>query len=92
MHSGTTPIVILLLEEWVGGAKHEMFFGTFQFVRDRGQSLEDTPVLAVIHIIPSMKRRIMASPIWVPVLLLVALWVRFRLGSLGFHGGAPEQS
>jgi len=24
---------------------------------------------------------IMASPIWVPVLLLVALWVRFRLGS-----------
>ena len=23
----------------------------------------------------------MASPIWVPVLLLVALWVRFRLGS-----------
>ena len=24
---------------------------------------------------------VMASPIWVPVLLLVALWVRFRLGS-----------
>ena len=54
MRSGTTPIVIhptrILLEEWVGGAKlDEMFFGTFQFVRDRGQSLEDTSlVLAVM--------------------------------------------
>ena len=38
---------------------------------------------------------IMASPpVWVPVLLLVALWVRFRLGSPVFshHAGAPRAS
>ena len=43
--------------------------------------------LRQIYYSASMKRIfdlslvIMASPIWVPVLLLVALWVRFRLGS-----------